>query len=117
MIGNKLYQRRTEAWFRGKRVRTLRELRNGYTVIPKGAVLTITRKSSGFLLEGDPCEHCGVRIRISKVSPCEVELVERLIHSNESCRLLASSGCCTLCAEITCTAICRTLGEYDADED
>jgi hypothetical protein len=76
MIGNKLYQRRTEAWFKGKRVRTLCELRNGYAVIPEGAVLTITRKSSGFTLEGEPCEHCRFQVRISKVSPCDVELAE-----------------------------------------
>jgi len=76
MIGNKLYHKRTGEWFKGKKVRTLYELRNGYTVIPEGTVLTITRKSSGFTLEGEPCEHCGVQVRISKVEPYSVELIE-----------------------------------------
>jgi hypothetical protein len=73
---DKTYQKHNEAWFLGKRVRTLRDLRNGVTLIPKGTVLTIARKSSGFLLEGLPCERCGISVRISDVSHRDVDMVE-----------------------------------------
>ena len=76
-IGNTLYHKHNAKWFQGKKVRTTTELRNGRIVIPKGAHLTIQGKSSGFLLHGMPCDHCGVKVIISKVAPWTVEFVER----------------------------------------
>ncbi len=75
-IGNALYQKHNAKWFQGKRVRTTTELSNGRIVIPKGSLLTIQGKSSGFLLHGKPCEHCGVKVIISKVEPWAVEFDE-----------------------------------------
>ena len=59
---------------RGRRVRTLTELRNGHGVIPKGATATITDKHRGLALVMDACESCGVQMRISRVSYSDVEL-------------------------------------------
>jgi len=69
------YRGHTEKWFMGKKVRTLIQMQNGLMVIPEGATCVITRKFGGFNLKSDPCEHCGVRIMISRVHRRDVELV------------------------------------------
>ncbi len=69
MITNKEYHKLTEAKVKGLRVRCLYDLQNGNTVIPAGTILTILRKSSGYLLKGKKCECCGISPLISKVEP------------------------------------------------
>ena len=69
------YEKHTESFFMGKKVRTLSEIQNGYVVIPKGAICKITRKFGGFDLTNEPCGACGMRARISRVSYRDVELV------------------------------------------
>ncbi len=73
----KTYQNNTEKYFIGKKVRTTIKLQNGLLVIPPGSICTITRKFGGFNLVSEPCEHCGVRIRISRVPHIDVELVSK----------------------------------------
>lgn len=70
-----IYQNKTEKFFLGKKVRTLIQMQNGLMIIPKGAICTITRKFGGFNLESEPCEKCGVRIKITRVRRRDVELV------------------------------------------
>lgn len=67
------YERRTDADWRGTRVRTRRPLSTQHLAIPAGTVLTITRKFSGFNLQTDPCAHCGVAVRITKVPYTDVD--------------------------------------------
>lgn len=59
----------------GARVRTTRAIRNHHFEIPEGTVMAVTRKWSGFHLTADPCEHCGVRLHITRVDRQHVELV------------------------------------------
>lgn len=59
----------------GMKVRTLREMRNGFMIIPAGTVATIT---SGYRwerleIEGQPCTCCGVRVLVSCVSKGALE--------------------------------------------
>jgi hypothetical protein len=70
------YSRRAVPEWRGVKVRSLRALRNGWAEMPAGTIFTITRKFSGFDLESDPCEHCGIKMRISRVQPQDLELVD-----------------------------------------
>lgn len=76
MIGRKEYARRTDAYFRNLKIRTLRELRNENTVIPAGTIMRITCKMSGFTLQSGHCQSCGVAVLISKVPPEDVEIVD-----------------------------------------
>lgn len=69
------YRKNTEKYFMGKKVRTLREMKNGLMIIPAGIICEITRKFKGFKLTSEPCKHCGVRVRISEVPFCDVELI------------------------------------------
>lgn len=71
----KTYKNKTEKFFVGKKVRTLIRMQNGLMVIPEGTFCTITRKFGGFNLKSEPCETCGVQIRISRVHRRDVELV------------------------------------------
>ena len=71
----KTYEKNTEKFFVGKKVRTLMQMQNGLMIIPEGAVCTITRKFGGFNLKSEPCKSCGVRIRITRVHREDVELV------------------------------------------
>lgn len=72
MITQKEYELYTEDYWRGKRVITLKELNNGWFMIPSGTELEITRKYNGFSVEGlDICPHCNIgrKISISRVEP------------------------------------------------
>lgn len=68
-MNRKDYERWNEIEWKRHNVRTLGELRNGKTVIPKGTVCRITAKFGGFTLQTDPCSHCGISVLISRV-PC-----------------------------------------------
>ncbi len=62
----------------GLKVRALVELKNSWCIIPKGTLLTVSRSWGGLHLVSDPCPHCGVRIRISKVKESHVEIIDCL---------------------------------------
>lgn len=70
------YERTTSRMFRGRKVKLLRDVTSVHFVIRKGTVMTIQRKYRGFMLEAPPCEHCGIRARITKVPREVVELIE-----------------------------------------
>lgn len=70
------YRRRTVAQWRGVKLRTKRELSNGNMVIPRGTVVEVDGKCGGFSLRTERCPCCGVRIRISRVPPNDVEVVK-----------------------------------------
>lgn len=60
----------------GRKVRTLRELRNSLCSIPKGTVCTVTSTwRSGVMLRGEACRKCGVEVYIAQVHRDAVELV------------------------------------------
>lgn len=69
------YTKTTDKVFVGQKVRLKREMKNGRMVIPAGSICTITRKFGGFNLNNSPCEHCGVRIRITRVPYQDVDLI------------------------------------------
>ena len=78
-------QKKEEFWI-GKKVRTLREMRNGWVIIPVGTILKIRRKYQGFTLEAvEICPHCkiGNRLDISRVSPEALELVEEVYKDDK----------------------------------
>lgn len=70
------YKRNSTDFFKGKKVISLRKLRNGWSELPAGTVFTIEDKSGGFSLQSDPCKCCGVRVYIRKVHPSAVDIVE-----------------------------------------
>lgn len=74
-MDTKTYNKLTDRELRGRKVRSLVELHNGWCRIPQGTTFTITRKMGGLHLETEPCVTCGVRVRISYVPPRDVELM------------------------------------------
>lgn len=81
-MDRKTYEKITDREFRGRKVKTLVELSNGWCRIPPGTVCTVTKKYDGFDLLGDPCITCGVKVAISHVPPRDVDFVDQpaLIH-------------------------------------
>lgn len=60
--------KRTPTWkLEGKKVKSTREIANGLGALPAGTTFTILRKYAGLELESDPCAHCGVQLRITRV--------------------------------------------------
>lgn len=61
----------------GKRVRTQRELRNGWCSIPEGAIGTIQelRGGTGLTIKLDACRCCGVNVYMTGLHDRDVELV------------------------------------------
>lgn len=78
-MDSKVYRRYTDEYFKGRKVRTLCGLHNGWINIPPDTVCIISRKYMGFSLETEPCPHCGVKVFITRVSCKDVELVEEVI--------------------------------------
>lgn len=62
---------------KGRRVRTLRTLNNGYGKVPKSTEATIGGifQSKYYNLEFDPCKGCGVALYIRKVFKSDVLLL------------------------------------------
>lgn len=63
--------------YKGKRVRTLNELENGWGIIPAGALAMINYQGpKGSSLTIDPCGCCGVKAIISGVQSSDIEFIE-----------------------------------------
>jgi len=62
--------------WQGVRVRSLRDMQNGWAALPAGTQFTIEEKHRGFSLRADACECCGLQARISKVQPFDLEILE-----------------------------------------
>lgn len=60
----------------GLKVKSLKPLKNGWASLPEGKVFTVGSWSRGLSMRSDPCECCGVRLSISRVSPNDVELLD-----------------------------------------
>ena len=75
-MDRKYYEQHTEKFFTGRKVKSIKALRNGVYRFPAGITWTIERKQGGFELLSDPCPHCGIRAWITKVSPGDVEFID-----------------------------------------
>jgi len=51
----------------GMKAETARDMANGYIKLPAGSLVTVTSWHCNANIEGDPCPHCGVRVRITRV--------------------------------------------------
>lgn len=79
MISEKEYREHSLTWWEGKKVRLIKEIKNGCEIMPKGAIMEIRGKRSGFELYSEvqcPCCGYGTRHEISRVSPSKLELVK-----------------------------------------
>lgn len=76
MITTSQYNRRSVAEWKGLKVRSLHPLRTSMAEMPAGTIYTITGKFSGFDLTAEPCAHCGVAMKVSRVAPEKLEIVE-----------------------------------------
>lgn len=63
--------------YAGKRVRTLREFRNGWGVIPAGSLAVIDHQSpKGSSLVVDCCSCCGLKPIISSIKASDIEFIQ-----------------------------------------
>lgn len=69
------YKKMTLADLKGRKVKTLVPMRNGWADIPAGTICEIEGKLNGFALKSDPCPHCGVSVHIGRVPARDVELL------------------------------------------
>lgn len=76
-MDKKTYDQIRDREFRGRKVKTLVELSNGWCRIAPGTVATIQKKYNGLDLMTDPCQTCGVKVVISHVQPRDVDLVDQ----------------------------------------
>lgn len=68
--------------YRGRTVRTTRELTNGYVTIPEGAIATVTVQSPrGSTLVFEACNCCGMKPIISRIAADDIEFVEPLVSA------------------------------------
>lgn len=69
--------------YRGRTVRTTRELTNGYVSIPKGAIATVTGQTPrGSTLVFRPCSCCTMKPIISCIAASDIEFVEPLASTS-----------------------------------
>lgn len=74
-MDRRTYNKTTEKEFIGRKVKSLRPMKNGLYRFPAGMTFTIQRKQGGFELLSDPCPHCGIRATVNKVQPHDVVFV------------------------------------------
>ena len=75
-ITERTYRSRTDAQWRGARVKSIRPISTHSAKMPAGTVFTVRRKFKGFELVSDPCPHCGVKFRVQQTPYNDVTLVE-----------------------------------------
>lgn len=64
--------------YEGRIVRTTRETKNGWGIIPAGVVATITNQSpKGSTITLEPCFCCGLRATISGLAVGDIEFIEQ----------------------------------------
>jgi hypothetical protein len=66
------YRRLSEKEMTARRWWTNRELVHNNMRVPAGSEVKITRKFNGLDVEGLPCPHCGVAVRLRRVSPTDI---------------------------------------------
>ena len=63
--------------YRGRMVRLTRDIANGFGKLPAGAVGVIEHQSpKGSEFLGQPCAHCGLQMRVSRLTVDDIEFVE-----------------------------------------
>lgn len=67
-------RRRFSDW-KGKRVRSVRKLRNGFGEMPVGTIYKLHSALGGLSLSSEPCKCCGIEQFIRRVHPRDVEVV------------------------------------------
>jgi len=60
----------------GLKVKSLKPLKNGWASLPEGKIFTVGSWSRGLSMRSNPCECCGIRLSISRVSSNDVELLD-----------------------------------------
>lgn len=70
------YDRWTEDQWKGKKVRSLRKVANGWAEMPAGTVFTVDGKFKGLSLASEPCSCCGIRMRVNRVDVHSLELAD-----------------------------------------
>ncbi len=76
MITEYQYKKWTEREVKGKRARIEQDCYTGQFKIPKGMIVKITHKYSGYSVQSEPCEHCGVSVRANRVEPYMLTMLE-----------------------------------------
>lgn len=66
--------KRKKDW-EGRKVRSKREMTNGYVTMPKGTILTVYRNHGGLEIIADSCACCGMKAWFRKVAEHDVELL------------------------------------------
>ena len=61
--------------WKGMRVRSTRELRNGWGSMPAGSFFRVTHATAGIHMKSEPCACCGFQWSVSKVSSDDIEPV------------------------------------------
>ena len=70
------YRRMTLGQLQGRKVELMREVQTRQMRIPVGTVMTIRGKFKGLELETEPCDHCGVVMRVARLHPSSVRLLQ-----------------------------------------
>lgn len=70
------FKNKTDKWWKGKKVKSLVEIQNGWATLPAGTIFTVKRKWAGLELISDPCDHCGLKVSITKVPYDYIELID-----------------------------------------
>lgn len=73
-MDGKWYRKTTLAEMKKMKFVLARAVGNGRGVFPKGLKVVVEDKQAGLTLRADPCTHCGVAVRITKVSPFDVDI-------------------------------------------
>jgi hypothetical protein len=75
LITEQLYKKHNEKWWMQQKVKSIKRLQNGRFDIPKGTIFSIERKFNGFSLISEPCPHCGISVRITRVQTWDLALL------------------------------------------
>lgn len=73
---DKKYQAKPDTWWKGRIVRSTKELSNGWATLPKGTIFKVMGKWNGLKILSQQCKCCGIRVHMSKVPYRDLELIE-----------------------------------------
>lgn len=74
-MDSRTYNRMTREQVVGRKVRLTRRIRSGLFEFAPGTICTIENKQAGYSLTTDQCPTCGIKARISRVRPGDLELL------------------------------------------
>jgi hypothetical protein len=91
MIAKK-YQRKTDQWWRGRKVVFVKKIMSGISAIAPGTVVIVKKKYGGLRIEGNMCPHCGASPIISHVDYSDLVLYDEVVElSRENAQQRAES--------------------------